>query len=155
MSNGFKEVKYEGFWITEGKKNNKHHSLPSKSLEDWFIINKPAIVKALKKIESIIHPLNTTIYHTCLFCGETMPQTEFVCSSPSNTNAIYSWPSHFFHYVTEHDVCPTSDFLKDILNIDKKESEDPNDVIFRIWQALNAKDKEAFLDKVSALRSVV
>lgn len=150
-----KEIHYEGFWVTRGIINNKFHSSPEVSVDPWFYIKKSQIVTSLSKIESIIRAFKVDNIHNCSICHALIPLEEYTCSSPTNSTSIYSWPNYLHHYIKEHDICPTNGFLKDILNIDKKESEDPNETIFRIWQALNAKDKQAFLDKVSALRSSI
>lgn len=108
---------YEGFWKS---KEEPKYPEPISNDTIWFKNNKKLIISKLQKIQSIVKPKAYKGSSLCRLCGCKNGSEEYSVATPDNAKVIWTWPSGFIHYIEEHNVCPTEDFLNNVLGINKQ-----------------------------------
>jgi hypothetical protein len=99
------DTKKEGYWYSDYE---PHYPMPIHS--DEIDPNKELILEALLLSQLGAYKLHCKGWSTCRCCGK------------SNGSVTYSrdgweWPEGFEHYIREHNIIPTKDFLKEVLGI--------------------------------------
>lgn len=106
-----KTTKNEGFWWSE----QEPHFPKPESMKEPFK-DKDVVVEALEKLytEIILHKKGECIYFkgfsTCRCCNEMNGSREL-------TYKRWVWPEGYLHYIKAHNVRPSNEFLKEVLNI--------------------------------------
>ncbi len=133
-----KDIRIEGFW-----KSSSQPQLPEPTLcrDQWFKDNKRKIIASLENIQRIIRPIGYKGSSNCRICECSNGSEEYSCSSPNNPMLVYKWPSGFIHYIQEHNVCPSDNFLKDIIGVERKRVESKSETIIRLLKELSAEER--------------
>lgn len=142
-----KTVYYEGYWKGNGSPSRGYEKTPVVSNDSWFLENKPLIIKSLEKIQSIIR--STGLKHeSCSFCKMDLEVSDYVCMSQFNPKAMYGWSSQLIHYIREHNVCPSDNFLEDILGMERKRVETKSETIIRLLKELTDDERLDIFDNL-------
>lgn len=98
-------VKIEGYWWSE-----RTPQFPKPEHSDNPFENKDAIVKKLKSIQSRQRMNHFKGFSVCRCCKQCNGSGEY-----SHKN--WKWPEGLLHYIEAHNVKPSEQFIKDILNM--------------------------------------
>lgn len=103
-------MKSIGFW------NNKNNDYPAFPMVEEFIhpnfLNKETKRKIIIYLESARELHFYKGSSKCRICGKRNGSYEL-------TDGKYIWPSGYVHYIEEHDVVPSKDFLRHIKEVEK------------------------------------
>jgi hypothetical protein len=94
------EPKYEGFWRA---RRDEESELPwPTSVESWSV--RSAFLESLTAIEAIAERIAYRGYSRCRLCGYQNGHESFQL-------AAWQWPTGFRHYVEQHHVRPSPEFV--------------------------------------------
>lgn len=100
-----KKTKYEGYWSS---KEEPHFPTPVHN--DKPFIDKDLVVEKIISVQSKLVERAYKGSSFCRCCGEKNGNGEF-------SHKGWIWPQGFLHYVIKHNVEPTKEFKKYILNL--------------------------------------
>lgn len=100
-----KKIKIEGYWWS---KQEPEYPMPIKS--DIPFDNKDVVVKKLVSLQAKISKRYYKGFSTCRCCGERNGTAEY-------SHKGWKWPEGLIHYIIEHNIEPSLQFKKEILNM--------------------------------------
>jgi len=92
--------KQEGFW---GSKHEPHFPMPEQNEKPWD--GQIQFIDMLQKVQSISEIVRYRGMSACRVCGKLNG-----CATHIVDN--WEWPSGFMHYIEDHNVKPTDEFIK-------------------------------------------
>ncbi|BAG41518.1 hypothetical protein [Ralstonia phage phiRSL1] len=92
-------IKYEGHWYSSFEP-----WWPSPTTSDWPWTGQSAFLNKLERVESTLDPVAYRGISRCRVCGEGNGCEEFNLEG-------WRWPSGFRHYIEQHNVKPSSEFI--------------------------------------------
>jgi hypothetical protein len=100
----------EGFWYS---KDEPHYPHPKPRDKPWK--GRAEFLKNLDKVESKAHSVSFKGSSLCRCCGQRNGSSTF-------TTKRWEWPEGLRHYVKDHNVKPSEDFLAYIESMTKERS---------------------------------
>lgn len=98
----------EGFWHSEGEPDLPKPKVMAKASE-WVKTGGPEkFARLLNKVQTRARKRHFKGWSTCRICGRSNGSSEF-----SYKNVV--WPSGLMHYIVDHNVKPSDQFIKFII----------------------------------------
>lgn len=101
-----KKQKIEGYWWAIGSPD---YPKPIPSISPFY--QKELILKKLISLETKLTKFRTKGYSRCRCCKCPNGSGEYRYKN-------WLWPEGFIHYIVEHNIEPSSEFKKEVLNIE-------------------------------------
>ena len=98
-----KNYRQIGFWFGHGKENNKFPTPRASTYRGWSE-GKRQYLTRLAKVEEKASTSRFKGSSTCRICGKRNGSSTFYYKG-------WCWPSGFSHYIEEHNIKPSEDFL--------------------------------------------
>lgn len=99
------KIKLEGYWYS---KYEPEFPMPKENTLSEE--NKKDVINKLEEIEKIAEEQRYRGWSSCRICDKSNGSVEFTYNG-------FRWPSGFMHYIKEHNVSPSKQFLKNILDL--------------------------------------
>lgn len=100
-----KKTRYEGYWSSK-----QEPDFPTPVHNDKPFLDKDLIVKKIISVQSRLGQRHYKGFSKCRCCGAINGSGEY-------SHKGWIWPEGFLHYIIEHNIEPTEEFKKYILNI--------------------------------------